>query len=252
MQRESAEKAAWRVGELAARTRLSVRTLHYYDEIGLLSPSYRTGAGHRLYSAEDVLRLQQIRSLKALGFMLEDIRSCLDGQGFSPEEVVEMRISGLREHIQAQQRLLQRLEMVADRLDSGEVPTGELVETTMEVIEMSERIERYYTPEQLEYLAQRRRELGEEKIRAAEEEWPELIEKVRAEMEAGTDPQDERVQKLARRWMELVNEFTGGDPTIARSLGNMWQQEETIHGIDTARMREMIGYISRARPADQG
>ena len=51
------------------------------------------------------------------------------------------------------------------------------------------------------------------------------MEQVRAEMEAGTDPADGRVQRLARRWMELVEEFTGGDAGIARSVGNMWQQE---------------------------
>ena len=69
---------------------------------------------------------------------------------------------------------------------------------------------------------------------------------VRAEMEAGTDPSNERVQALAMRWMGLVNEFTRGDPSIERSVGNMWQQEETIHVIDPGQMQEMMAYISRA------
>lgn len=43
------------------------------------------------------------------------------------------------------------------------------------------------------------------------------------------------------RWMEEVNEFTGGDPGIERSLGNIWRREENIHGIDTGAMREMMG-----------
>ena len=53
-----------KVGELARQTGLSVRTLHYYDEIGLLSPSYRTETGYRLYAAVDIARLQQIKSLR--------------------------------------------------------------------------------------------------------------------------------------------------------------------------------------------
>ncbi len=114
---------------------------------------------------------------------------------------------------------------------------------------MSERIEKYYTPEQREQLERRRQELGEERIRAAQEEWPVLMEQVRAEMEAGTDPADERVQRLARRWMELVEEFTGGDSGIRCSVTNMWQQEETLMGMDTANMREMMGFISRASAA---
>jgi MerR family transcriptional regulator, thiopeptide resistance regulator len=117
------------------------------------------------------------------------------------------------------------------------------------VIEMSERLNKYYTPEQLEYLEQRRNEVGEERIREGEAEWAELMQQVRAEMEAGTDPSEERVQALARRWMGLVGEFTGGDPGIERSLGNMWQQEENIHGIDTGEVREMGVYINRALAA---
>ena len=224
-----------------------MRTLHYYDEIGLLSPSRRTDGGHRLYTAADVMRLQQIKSLRQLGFSLREIRGCLDRPEFPLRRVIELHLSRLKERIDLERRLCDRLEEVAARLGSGqEVSSGEFVETVMEVIGMSERLEKYYTPEQLEYLEQRRREVGDERIRQAEAEWAELIERVRAEMEAGTDPSNERVQALARRWMELVNEFTGGDPGIERSVGNMWQQETEIQGMDTSSMREMMAYVSAA------
>jgi DNA-binding transcriptional MerR regulator len=59
---------ALKVGELARRTGLTVRTLHHYDEIGLLNPSLHTEAGYRLYTAGDVARLQQVLSLRQLGF----------------------------------------------------------------------------------------------------------------------------------------------------------------------------------------
>jgi DNA-binding transcriptional MerR regulator len=245
------EKTEWKVGDLAGRTGLSVRTLHHYDEIGLLSPSGRTGSGHRLYSAGDVLRLERIRSLRALGLSLEEIRGCLEDPGLSVRGLVELRVSGLREEIRLRQELLRRLEAVAARLRPGEeeVPAEELVETAMEVIEMSERIEKYYTREQLEVLEKRRQDIGEERIRAAEAEWAGLMEEVRREMEANTDPAEIRVQRLAARWMGLVKEFSGGDPGIERSLGNMWHQEETIHGIDTVEVRGMMEYISRASAA---
>ena len=250
MRQGTTEKRTWKVGELAGRTGLSVRTLHHYDEVGLLSPSGRTEAGHRLYSAGDVLRLQQIRSLRALGFSLQEIRRCLDAPDFSVQRVIELHISGLQEQVRLQQQLLRRLEVVAARLRSAEeVSAEEFVQTAMEVIEMSDRLEKYYSPQQLEELEQRRRMLGEESIRQAEEEWSQLIEDVRTEMEKGTDPASERVQPLARRWMELVHAFTAGDPQIERSLANMWQQEQTIHGIDTRSMRQMMEYISRAAAA---
>jgi DNA-binding transcriptional MerR regulator len=243
---------AWKIGQLAKQTGLSVRTLHYYDEIGLLSPSRRTGAGHRLYTATDVVRLQKIKSLRYLGFGLEEIQDCLDHPDFSVQRVIELHLSRLREQIELQRRLCRRLEGIAARLGSTEEVSVEEFVRTIEVIGMSERLERYYTPEQLEALERRRQELGEERIRAAEAEWPELIEWVRTEMEAGTDPDDERVQRLAKRWMELVEEFTGRDPGIESSVRNVWQQkEENIHGIDTGEMREMMWYISRAMGASK-
>ena len=125
-----------------------------------------------------------------------------------------------------------------------------MVDTITEVIEVSERLHKYYAPEQLEYLEQRRNEVGEVRIREVEAEWAGLIEQVRAEMEADTDPSNERVQALARRWMGLVREFTGGDPGIERSLSTMWQQEEeNIRGIDTGEVRGMGEYINRALAA---
>jgi DNA-binding transcriptional MerR regulator len=248
------EVGTWKVGELAKQVGLSVRTLHYYDEIGLLPPSRRTDSGHRLYTAGDVVRLQRIKSLQQLGFTLREVRECLDRPGFPLQRVIQLHLSRLKERIELERRLCDLLERVAARLSSGEeISSGEFVDTVMEVIEMSERLDKYYTPEQLEYLERRRREVGEERIREAEAEWAELIAAVRAEMEAGTDPSTERVQVLARRWMGLVEEFTGGDPGIERSVGNMWRQEDDIHGIDTAEMRGMMAYVSEAMAAsDEG
>src|SRR5436853_6916 len=57
----------WKVGQLAKRTGISVRTLHHYDQIGLLTPSHRTESGHRLYDRDDVVRLQQIVMLRQRG-----------------------------------------------------------------------------------------------------------------------------------------------------------------------------------------
>jgi MerR family transcriptional regulator, thiopeptide resistance regulator len=69
----------YKIGELAKRTGVSIRTLHHYDDIGLLSPSHRTESGHRVYGREEVVRLQQILSLRQNGFSLEQIRDALNG-----------------------------------------------------------------------------------------------------------------------------------------------------------------------------
>jgi len=246
--RAMATNAAMKVGELAKRTGVSVRTLHYYEEIGLLTPSGRSQAGHRLYGADDIVRLQQIRSLRQLGFSLDEIGDCLRRPDFSPLHVIELHMTQLSEQIALQSQLRDRLAAIAITLRSSGQPP---VEDLMQLLEMMSMFEKYYTPEQLKELEERRQTLGDEKIRQSEVEWQELIEQVCAEMEKGTDPADERVQTLAQRWMGLVNAFTGGNPGIEKALGNMWTQEKSIHGIETAPMRQMGEYISRALASKQ-
>src|SRR5687768_13714599 len=146
---------ALKVGELARRTGLTSRTLHHYDEIGLLKPSLHTEAGHRLYTAADVARLQQVLSLRQLGFGLEEVKECLDRPGYSPVEVIGLHVARLREQIEMQKGLCERLEGLAAHFrGAGEVSA----EAFLQTIEVMNMIENYYTPEQLEALKQRREE----------------------------------------------------------------------------------------------
>src|SRR4029077_10741772 len=145
------EFEALKVGELAQRTSLTVRTLHHYDEIGLLKPSHHSGAGYRLYTARDVARLQQGVSLRQLGLSLEEVRDCLDRPGFSPLEVIDLHLARLREQIDSQRRLCERLEAIATRIRAaGEVSADEFLRTIEEITAM----ERYFTVEQLERIRQ--------------------------------------------------------------------------------------------------
>ena len=141
--------APWKVGELARWTGVSVRTLHYYDEIGLLRPAQTTEAGYRLYTEGDVIRLQQVRSLRNLGFSLAEIKDLLARPEVSPGEVLRMQIAHLKEQIALQQRLCERLEALAGRWgEAGSISTGEL----LQLIEVMNMMDKYYTPEQTEEL----------------------------------------------------------------------------------------------------
>ncbi|MEV4921272.1 MerR family transcriptional regulator [Streptomyces roseoverticillatus] len=66
------------IGEVAARTELSLRTIRHYEETGLVTPSARSKGGFRLYTATDVARLMMIRRMKPLGFTLEQMLELLD------------------------------------------------------------------------------------------------------------------------------------------------------------------------------
>lgn len=90
------------VHEVSALAHVSVRTLHHYDEIGLLVPSARSEAGYRLYSDADLQRLQQILLFRELEFSLADIRGILDSPGFDQARALQQQIELLelkREHI---------------------------------------------------------------------------------------------------------------------------------------------------------
>ncbi|WP_334072578.1 MULTISPECIES: MerR family transcriptional regulator [Paenibacillus] len=106
-------KKHWKVGELARLTGLTVRTLRFYDQIGLFSPSGQTESGHRLYNESDLSRLHQILSLKELGLSLEEIKSALNGGQISPLEIVELQIDQIKEQIKLQQKLLEQLRYVS-------------------------------------------------------------------------------------------------------------------------------------------
>ncbi len=236
-----------KVGALARRTGLSVRALHHYDEIGLLSPSRRTPSGHRLYGATEVRRLQQIASLRQLGLSLEDIRSCLARPEFSLERVLALQIRRMQDEIDRMRRLSARLERLRERLQGGEdVSISEVTLT----IEQTTRAERYYSPDQLRALARRAEEVGEARIHAAQGEWQELLDAFARAMASGRDPGSEEVQRLAHRAKRLVEEFTGGDPGIGASLAEMYRKEggaNVLRGHGVSMPSGLWEYMAEAR-----
>jgi MerR family transcriptional regulator, thiopeptide resistance regulator len=233
----------WKVGELARETGITVRTLHHYDEMGLVCPSKRTASGYRLYGEADLVRLQQVLSLRQLGFSLDEIRSSLDEERWTTSEVLEMHLARMEARIAEHVRLRDRVRRLLSSLrDSEEVSIEEFIHT-MRMITM---LEKYYTPEQLQALDERRQTLGEDRIGEVEAEWPRLMAEVQAELDQGTDPADERMQALATRWMGLVREFTGGDPGIERSVQNLYQNEDEVAGMDVGPVRALQAYVARA------
>lgn len=216
------EPRALKVGELARRTGVTVRTLHYYEQAGLLKPSHRTPAGHRLYTSRDIARLLQIKSLQQLGFSLREVRDCLERRRFSAARVLELHVARLREQVGWQQQLLGHLERIGHRLHAAEeVSVSEFLEAIKEVT----MTEKYYTPEQRQQLKQRAQTVGAARIEQVQAEWLELFEQFRAAQEKGADPASQPVQVLARKALGLIQEFTGGDPGIEGSLSKMYKQE---------------------------
>jgi MerR family transcriptional regulator, thiopeptide resistance regulator len=233
---------AVQIGMLAKATGLTVRTLHHYDAIGLLIPDERSYSGRRLYSKQNVKRLYRIVALRQLGLSLEEIAAVLD-QNPDLTEAIRQHLSRVEQILARQRRLKRTLSRMLELFEQEREPELDQFIEAIEEITMSEK---YYTPEQLEQLAERRRELGEDRIRESEREWAELIDAVKAEHAAGTEPTDQRMLALARRWLRLIEQFTGGDEGIRQSLATMYREEGPKAASRGMVDPELMQYVSRA------
>ena len=238
----------FKVGELARRVGVSVRTLHHYEDVGILVPSERTDAGHRLYGRDDVERLARIVALTRLGLSLDETRQCLDDARWSPLRLVEQHLERARAVLDEQQELCDRLQHLRESLLSqGE----DDVETFIQTVEVMNMIESYYTKEQLQQLAERREALGEEGMRKAERDWADLFAELRVEMDKGTPPDAPAVQALVQRSEALIGAFTGGDPGIRQSLERL-HTEQPPQKINPSFDPVLFEYFGKARAAHKG
>jgi DNA-binding transcriptional MerR regulator len=237
-----------RIGEVARASGLTVRTLHHYDEIGLLVPSARSEAGYRLYSDADVRRLYRILALRGMGFPLDEIAVTLVREGEDPRPVVRRHLDRVDEQLALGRQLRRRLTRILDVLDHADEPSGDQF---IEAIEVMTRMEQYYTPEQLEQLGRRAEALGDDGMQKAQDEWAELIAAVEVQRVAGTDPADPRLDPLVARWTGLVEQFTGGDPGIKASLQRLYDTEGAERASHGAMNAETMAYAGRAIAARQ-
>jgi DNA-binding transcriptional MerR regulator len=239
----------WKIGELARATGLTVRTLHHYDAVGLLPPSERSEAGYRLYTRADVEGLYEIVALRKLGLSIEAIRGLLR-DGADPRGAARLQLERVDRQLELAGRLRARLVRILNGLESRREPS---IDDLIHAIKETTMIESYYTPEQLAKLEERRRQLGDEAIEQAQRDWAELIAAVAAERDRGTDPAAPRMQELARRWQELIEQFTGSDPAIGSSLQRMYREEGAVAASRGAVPdEELMTYVGAAMAALRG
>src|SRR5579884_1674297 len=145
----------YRVGEFAALTGVSIRTLHHYDRLGLLRPSSRSEAGYRFYRAHDLLRLQQILTLRYLGFSLGSIGELLDRPDFDLE--ASMRIQGdvIRDRIAGLERVGEALrELLHHHQTTGEWDWELVSRASLAahdgLAQQEDEMSEYYSPDELQ------------------------------------------------------------------------------------------------------
>jgi len=248
----------YKVGEFAALTGVSVRTLHHYDRRALLQPSSRSEAGYRLYATHDLLRLQQIVTLRYLGFSLSSIGEILGRPDF--DLASSMRIQGdvIRDRIAALERVGQALNTLLTHyraMGSWDWELATIASSAARdgLAQREDRMSEYYSPEEL---AKRMREAGKdvpaEEIQAVEAAWPPLLAEVRANHDS--DPASEMARQLANRWAALTERTMRGfqgDPKIGATIAENYRQQRYAHieGAPTAGDFAFIQRVEQARGA---
>lgn len=217
----------WQTHEFAQKAKVTVRTLHHYDRLGLLKPRRRTAKGFRLYGEAEFARLQQILTLKFIGFPLQQIREILGDKDIALDDTLEMQKSVLEEQ---RRRLNSALEAIrrAKRAfaERGEID-WESFQKIIEVIDMEQNTDwswtqKYYSESALAKLEERKSLWSPELQERVTKDWNDLIRDIETAIADGVQPHEEPAQALAARWNGFIEEFTGGDAEIREGLNKMY------------------------------
>ena len=241
MDNSSSNEGALKVAAVARRTGVSVRTLHYYEEIGLLSPSGRTASGHRLYTQLEIQRLQQIRSLQQLGMDLSEIAECFENGRIDAKGVVRDHLERVRTQIGALGHLESLLGKILTLLDEAEHDDGLTTETFLKTVETITMLDKYFTQEQ-------QKQLQDHEARGTETVTP-VIQDLQKALDSGVAPDSPQLQTLIQRWGEALEEVSGGDLAMVDSIHRMLHEEQQAreaHGISEA----LFAYMGQAMGGD--
>lgn len=215
------------VGEVADLAGVSVRTLHHYDELGLVVPSARSDAGYRLYDQGDLERLQEVLTLRALGLSLAEIAALLDDPTHDRLQVLRDQAKRLRDERDRLADLLDAVEGAIAAHDRGEPQEA----TTMfdgndHEAHAREAEERWGDTEAYRQSQERVAALGEDATSTIEQWWAEHFAQFAALKQADVALDDDRVRAAVADHRTLLNRFYDCDAAMQRSLADMYVADE--------------------------
>lgn len=221
----------YRVAQVAQVTGVTIRTLHHYDDIALLKPSKRSGAGHRLYSDDDLVRLQQILTLRHMGFSLEEIGDLLDSHSYDLRGSLMIQKAAIDSQIQRLQAVSDALATAIEAVDALKQPEITVISSiirglTVDDAAKTEWTRQYYTDSAWEKIQARRENYHTADIARGVQDWANVINDFRQVQHLPPGHPD--VQKIAVQMNDLVMQFTGGDPEIEASLRHMYSDMRNI------------------------
>jgi DNA-binding transcriptional MerR regulator len=217
----------YRSQEFAHRAGVTVRALHHYDRLGLLRPSRRSGAGYRLYSDRDLVRLEQIVVLKSIGLPLRELGRLLRQDRGANNDALVQTLTRQERVLAEKRRLVDRairaIAAARRALEAGKPVDGELFAKIIKEIVMQEDTDwtrQYYSEEGQAKVDARRHLWSPELQEKVTKQWNDLFRDIEGALDA--DPASDRAQQLLARWRTLVEAFTGGDAEIQKGLNRMY------------------------------
>jgi DNA-binding transcriptional MerR regulator len=232
--------STFRIQEFAKLAGVTVRALHYYDRLKLLSPAHRSERGYRLYCHQDLGRLERILALRYLGLSLREIAALLStpaSRGAEPLTITLARQrAALGERRDGLDRVLRAIEHAQLRAQDPAQPEWLLYQTILKEIQMQEATdwtERYYSPKAAEARRERRASMTSEQWAEIGARWKALYADLQSALDGEVSPDSAEGRALVARWMRLFDEFTLGDPEIAEGWQRM--QADKSHWPDDER-----------------
>jgi DNA-binding transcriptional MerR regulator len=241
--------ATWKVGAVAETSGLTVRTLHHWDEIGLLTPSRRGPGGHREYTGEDLGRLYVVLVLRDLGLPLESIRACLEAR-VDPRRVLADQLKEIDAAVAGLQRLRER---VARAVDTGiSADPAELLTLRRDARPRARAVlEAHLSPEERDALSRAGAAAGPALPYLLEIEWPRLYRQADELRRAGAAPRDARVQRIVTRLDELSALVSGGREGAGAGVRAAWRADPAAMSGEPEAVagpwRELADFVEQAR-----
>jgi DNA-binding transcriptional MerR regulator len=217
---------AYTVKAVADLAGITIRTLHHYDEIGLLKPANVTDSGYRLYTEADLERLQQVLFFRELGVALSDIKSIIDSPGFDRREALRSHRKLLVERKVRLDRLISSVDRTLDALERGIRMDEKELFDGFEPAEYAEEAKQRWG--QTEAYKQSR----ERTQKYTKPDWEQIGAESKAINEGlaalmDRSPSDPEVQELVRRHHQQINDrFYTCSTEIYRGLADMYVADQ--------------------------
>lgn len=215
------------VSQVARLAGVSVRTLHHYDEIGLLRPSGRSEAGYRLYQESDLQRLQQVLFFKELGFPLEEITRIVQDRAFDLRAALLMQKQMLTDRAIRVQALIRAVDAALESLEKGTAMTKEEMFEVFGDFDPSkyedEARQRWGNTDAYKESARRTARYTKKDWQQIKAEGEEISRELAAQLVAGRAPTDPVVMALAERHRGYITRwFYPCSYEIHRGLGELY------------------------------